>query len=274
MTRRLAVISGLLAALLALAGHGGRGLAEGRPALSADAIIDKNFRATRVASASAELTFVLTRPVAPVRVLKALTKTRLGGNASDNMRIVWFRSPADLRGTATLLIEHANGAAEILVYVPAERKIRRLLPENDKDSYVGTDFSYADLIGFRPGEWRHQLIRQQRLDGPDDYVVVSVPATPAVAAQSGYAQRMQWIRGDNFLAEKAQDYDDGGRLVKIVTGGDLRQVEPGKDRWQPMRTEVRNTLTGGTTVMMVEDYAIDNAIGADEFTAPALQRGP
>lgn len=276
MTRPLA--SGLFVALAALlsaiGGLADRGLAEGPKPPSVDTIMEENFRAARVGDASAELTFVLTKPVASVRVMKAATKTKLGANGSDNMRIVWFRSPADVRGIATLTVEHGNGPTEILVYHPGVKKLERLLPANDKESYFGTDLSYADLIGFGVGDWRYQLVRQQRLDSQDDYVVVSVPATQTIKNQTGYGKRMEWIRTDNFVTEKAQYYDDGDRLVKIITAGDLRQVEPGKNRWQPMRIEARNTLTGGTTIIKVEDYTINDGLSADEFSARALERGP
>jgi uncharacterized protein len=257
-------------ALLALAACA----AAAAQAPSADAVIEKSFRATRVADATADVTFVLSEPNGRVRVMTAMTRTKLAANGTDNMRIVWFLSPGDVRGIATLMVEHRDSGSDILVYLPAEKKIRRLDPANNDVSYVGTDFSYADLIGFKPHAWLHRLSRQEELNGHQDYVIVSVPATRVALPRGGYAKRMEWIRADNYVMEKAQLYDVGDKLLKIIVAGNIRPVDPAKTRWQAMRLEARNMLTGRTTVIKFENYSAAVGLSAKQFSERALEHGP
>ncbi|MFZ2451864.1 MAG: outer membrane lipoprotein-sorting protein [Methylovulum miyakonense] len=44
-----------------------------------------------------------------------------------------------------------------------------------KDSFVGTDFSYGDVIGHKVGEWGHKLLGEETVDGN--------PCTSRIAAE-------------------------------------------------------------------------------------------
>ena len=43
------------------------------------------------------------------------------------------------------------------IYLPALRKVRRLVASNKKDSFAGTDFSYGDVIGHAVEAWKHKI---------------------------------------------------------------------------------------------------------------------
>src|SRR2546423_9149621 len=87
--------------------------------------------------------------------------TKLIAGTTDNMRFVNFKSPADVRGTKTLLIEHSGKDDDIWIYLPALKKVRRLVSSNKKDSFVGTDFTYEDVIGQKVEDWNHSLVKEE-----------------------------------------------------------------------------------------------------------------
>ena len=70
--------------------------------------------------------------------------------------------------------------------LPALKKVRRLVASNKKDSFVGTDLSYGDIIGHKVQEWHHVLVKEETIDGQACYVVESTPHSDAVQEQSGY----------------------------------------------------------------------------------------
>src|SRR5882762_7011693 len=74
------------------------------------------------------------------------------------MRMTRFLEPADVKGTVSLLIEHAEKDDDIWIYLPSVKKVRRLVSSNKKDSFVGTDFSYGDVIGHKVKEWDHNFV--------------------------------------------------------------------------------------------------------------------
>ena len=82
------------------------------------------------------------------------------GDGLANRRVIRFLAPGDVRNTTTLLLENPGKDDEIWVYLPAMKKARRLASNNKKNSFVGTDLSFGDLVGHRAKDWSHKLLKQ------------------------------------------------------------------------------------------------------------------
>jgi predicted RND superfamily exporter protein len=240
--------------------------------LTPEAIMQRNFVALKVADSTSDATFTLRNSDGQERVRKTLTSTKLQPNGTDNMRLVRFLSPQDVRSTATLTIENSDRDDDIWIYLPALKKTRRLLASNKKDSFVGTDFSYGDVIGFKVGEWRHAVLREEAVDGAPCFVVESLPSSPDVQENSGYSKRLQWIRKDNFVAVKGEFYDTAGQLLKTIIASDLREVDAEKGRWQAMRLEARNVQTGHSTTIEQQNFKANQGLSTQQFAARELER--
>ena len=120
-------------------------------------------------------TLGLTNKAGKQRVRKTIGTSKLQGNGIDNMRMTRFLEPADVKGTVSLLIEHSEKDDDIWIYLPSVKKVRRLVSSNKRDSFVGTDFSYGDIIGHKVNEWTHTLVKEEAVDGKPCYVIESVP---------------------------------------------------------------------------------------------------
>ena len=81
-------------------------------------------------------------------------------NGADK-RLLRFLSPADMRNTAML----ALGKGELYVYLPADRRVRRLGTSALNQTFLGSDFNAEDLGSVRlQGRVRraHRLKQRQR----------------------------------------------------------------------------------------------------------------
>ncbi len=240
--------------------------------LSADEIMRRNFMVGKVRDSRAEITMTLINAGGDRRERSTLGFTKLAENGVDQRRVVRFLTPADVKGTATLLIEHSDGDDDIWIYLPALRKVRRLVANNKKDSFVGTDFSYGDVIGHKVEGWTHQLVGKESVDGVDTFVVESVPRTDAVRDTSGYAKRKTWIRQDNFVAIKGQYWDTSGALLKESTGRDVREIDPAEHKWQAFTLTMRNVQTGHSTEIVWKKLEVGVGLGDDVFTERYLEK--
>lgn len=239
--------------------------------LSPLAIMQKNLAATKVKDSIANATFTLTNKEGASRVRKTHGYTRLQSNGVDNMRLVRFLSPADVKGTVTLLIEHANADDDMWIYLPALGKVRRLSAANKKDSFVGTDFSYGDVIGYKPEEWNHKLVKEESIDGTACYVIESIPANDTVRQHSGYSKRLSWVRKDNFVAARTEFWDQANQLLKRIVFHNIRQVGS-NGRWQPMLAEAENLQTGHRTTIQFENFQADQGVAESLFTPRELEK--
>lgn len=239
---------------------------------TAEEIAKKSFLASKTIDSTSDSTFTLTNASGQERVRQTTGKTKLIAGTKDNMRLVTFLSPSDVKGTKTLLVEHTGKDDDIWIYLPALKKVRRLVSSNKKDSFVGTDFSYGDVIGHRPEDWNHKLLKEEKVDGKDCYVVESTPKTPAIADNSGYSKRVGWVDKVSFVSIKGESYDLSNALLRKFSARDIQQVDAKGNKWQPMVIQSENVQTNHKTVIEFKNYKANVGVGDEFFTARYLEK--
>lgn len=235
-------------------------------------IMTKNFIVSKVLDSTSDATFTLINKSGQERVRKVLGATKLVENGIDNMRMTRFMSPPDIKGTVSLLIEHSDREDDIWIYLPALKKVRRLVSSNKKDSFIGTDFSYADVIGYKVEEWNYKLVSEEVINEQPCFVVESTPKTESVKSNTGYSKRVSWIRKDNKLTVKSEFWDEAGEMLKMATFSDIQLVDPKRDKWQAMRLETSNVQTGHRTVILFENFKVNQKVKAELFTTSYMER--
>jgi uncharacterized protein len=235
-------------------------------------LIEKSYQATRVDSSISEASFKMISPTGQERVRQTFGATKLQANGIDNRRVIRFRAPSDVRNTSTLVLENTGKSDEIWVYLPALKKVRRLAANNTRSSFVGTDLSYGDLVGYRTGDWTHKLLRQEEVEGKPCHVVESKPRTPDIAADSGYSKRINWIARDNGVALRTEFYDPDGKLLKTADNGDLKLVDPKLGKWQAMTVSVKNHQTGHKTLIQLTKFEAKTNVADDYFTTRYMEK--
>jgi predicted RND superfamily exporter protein len=253
---------------IALAAPGTHAVAQTTDAAS---LMAKSMLVTRPQRSQAVGRFVLTNSDGQKRVRQTTSISELKSDGIHTRRLVRFTSPADVSGTSVLTIEN-DGDDDIWVYLPALKKVRRLTASNKRDAFVGTDFSYGDILGHPVAEWTHRLVRSEVVDGVPSQVVESRPATPAVAANTGYSRRVNWISSTNGVVLKTEFYAPSGTLLKVYSGTDIRLVDPKARRYQPMRQVMKNVVTGHSTLIEYTSFRTDISISPDQFQPRSLER--
>jgi len=260
-------IQRLALGLLMLTSYPGRALA--RP--SADEIMRNNFLTSKVADSTANVTFRLRTPSGQERIRLTSGPSKLIPGTTDNRRLITFDAPADIQGTKTLLIEHSNADDDMWIYLPAMKKVRRLVASNKRDSFVGTDFSYGDVIGHKVTDWVHQLVKEDRVEGKECYVIESVPKNHEVQDISGYSKRISWIDQKSWVAVRTDIYDTNGELLKTITCEDIREVDPANHKWQPMKQTAANVQTGHSTILEFKNFRANVGVNDNVFTTRSLE---
>jgi uncharacterized protein len=240
--------------------------------ISAQQVMEKNFFVTKVRTLKTDSTMILTNDRGQTRERKSNTLTKLQKNGVDSKLMVKFLSPADIKGTGFLQVEHSAGDDDQWIYLPALKKTRRLVANNKKDSFVGSDFSYGDILLPKVEFYKHTLLRVEPLDGQDCYVVESIPRDDNVKRDSGYSKKVSWVRKDNFLETKVEYYDVSGRLLKTQAVSGHKLVEPDTQRWIAMRREMVNHQTQHKTIFIFDHVEADVPVADDVFTTRSIER--
>jgi uncharacterized protein len=238
----------------------------------AQALMQKSYDASRFDSSISKANFQLTSASGQQRQRLTYGATKLIPESDRNRRMIRFLAPADIKNTVTLMVEGAKGEDELWIYLPALKKARRLANSNKKGSFAGTDLSYGDVLGQKPIEWRHQLLRQESLDGVACSVIESLPLTAQTQVESGYAKRVSWISKDNLMPLKVDFFDTSGVALKTLLNKNIKLVDPAKRKYQAMLVLVSNVQTGHSTAVQFETFEANAPIAEEVFSHRYLER--
>jgi hypothetical protein len=188
------------------------------------------------------------------------------GDLSKSM--IRFLSPADVKGTGFLIWENADRDDDQFLYLPALKQDPRRIASSEKNSrFMGTEFTYEDLENRKVSADDHKLLREEKIDGKQVYVVESIPKK---GSDSQYGKLISWVRGDIWIPVKIEFYDKDGALLKVLTVKKLEQIQ---GIWTVMESRMDNVQDKKKTdlILLKVQYNVD--IPDDYFTERYLKRG-
>ncbi|MCB9488180.1 MAG: outer membrane lipoprotein-sorting protein [Deltaproteobacteria bacterium] len=256
MMRRV-ILAVILAAVLALPASAEE--------LTGEQIVDKMAAGLDQTNMMAELKMVLVSSSGQKRERTLRSRAKESGDLSKT--VITFEEPADVRGTKFLVIENEGRDDDQMLYLPALKKTRRIASSQRSGSFMGSDFSYADLSTRDSDEGKHTRLADEAIDGVEFYVVETVPTD----ADSEYSRVKYWVRKDNFVVTKGEFYEKGAsdKLLKIMTGDKFEEYKPGK--WMAREITMKNVQKGTATEVQVVKYKVDAAVDDDYFTERFLK---
>jgi hypothetical protein len=238
----------------------------------ADEIMQKNFFSSKLKKLEKEVSMNLINNRGETRLRKIHAVSILRENGIDSNMLVRFVAPAEVRGTAFLKIEHLEGEDDQWVYLPALRKSRRLVSSNKKDSFLGSDFAYGDVLPPKVSLYRNSLIREESVDGIPCFVIESIPVDENVKRDYGYGKKINWIGKDHFHELKTEYYDLAGNLLKTQNVRDIILVDKENRRWVANYREMINHQSRHKTLFVADRHTTDVSVNNQTFSLRNLEK--
>ena len=183
---------------------------------------------------------------ARVRELGGFSKVTEGEAATAKLMRV--SAPPDMRGVGTLTIERKNAADDLWVYLPSLKRVRRLVASNRRDPWMGSDFSYGDIVGHEVADWAHTPVRRETWQSQSCSVIESTPLNKKTASETGYSKRMIWVRDGDAFAVRAEFFDLTGAVLKTMETSDVRLFDKVRGKSQAMRITMTAAKSKSTLV--------------------------
>lgn len=190
----------------------------------------------------------------------------------EDHRFSRFLEPSDVRDTTLLTYDHTHKNDDTWLYLPALKKVKRILSSNKKDYFMGSDFSYEDMENTDLVNWDYKLTASETLDGVDCYVVEGVPNNEAEATETAYSKTVMWIGKDDFHARRVHYFDKKGRLAKRMRAYDIKPPSPGEKRTRAHRMTMENLIKRHKTTLEFRDIQLDADIPAGTFSQRNLRQ--
>jgi hypothetical protein len=233
--------------------------------LSASEIVQKARDKQFPKNSVSELTMVLINKRGNERVRKLQTKRKDYGNGQAKS-VAYFLSPSDVKGTAFLVWEHADQPNDVFIYLPALKKIRRIASEQKHQSFMGSDFSYADMENDDVDQADHRILSEEERNGKPCWVIESIPKPDS---DSEYGKLITWVDKAEFIPRKVKFFDKKGRDYKIM---DVLRTGPVGEEVLPLHFSMTDLQKDHKTEITIDKIDLDQEISDKEFTHRAIQR--
>lgn len=198
--------------------------------------------------------------------------TKIYDSGKTEKRVYRFLSPPDVKGTGVLIFDYDAKDDDVWVYLPALRKTRRIVSSQKSKSFMGSEFSYADVNAPTLSDYQYKLLKEESAGGEPCWVVEVTPKDDKVAKSEGYSKKIYWVSKETYAIRKGEFYDLDGDLLKELTSKNIQLLDPKKKRYRTMYMEMTNKQNGRKSVFESEKAALSTNLQDDLFTTRYLER--
>jgi hypothetical protein len=191
----------------------------------ADQIMSKSRDLSITGSMSANINLTITEKGGATRnrTISLTTKSYADGLEK---RFIRFIAPADIRGTAMLVVDYKNTADEMWIYLPALKKTRRIVTSEKGKSFMSSEFSNADMSSPTLSDFVNRHLDKSGLN--NQWIIESIPANKEKADEYGYSKKISYISIDKNQVQKMEFYNFNNELFKIIEIKSIFHLSDGK----------------------------------------------
>jgi len=192
----------------------------------------------------------------------------------DTHRIMFFKSPADVKNTSFLTFDYdkASRDDDQWLYLPALKKVKRIPSADKSGSFMGSDFSYFDMTDRDLENYDFKLLKETKVRGHKAWMIESTPRNRKVIKESGYSKTVAIVRQDNYVVVRAINYMTNGKKKFL----DLSKIHQQSGVWvvdEMSMTTKKGKSTLHKTELKFRNIKVNKSLSDDLFTTRRLEKG-
>ena len=195
---------------------------------------------------------------------KRWTFERIGAHGHSKS-VPRFTAPAEVKGVALLVVNHADRASDQWMWTPAIERDRRIALQDRSTRFFGTDFSFEDLEERDVDQYDYALTGDDTVDGAACWTIHS---TPKQAKSSQYTKSTVWIRKDNYALARIENFVKD-EVVRRLAYSDIRNVQ---GIWTARQLEMADLRRGSRTRLTLDKLEYNVPLKDEDFTLQAIRR--
>lgn len=229
-------------------------------------------RISRFQGAEMIVTLTVINPAGQKRVYKTAGVSKMFNKGKTEKRLLRFIVPAENKGMGMLTFDHTAKDDDIWLYLPQQRKTRRVISSSKTSNFMGSEFKYADMTPPTPSEYKWKILSaKDTVCGVECWKLQSIPKNEDIAESIGYSKKFIWI-DKNFIIRQTHYYDLSGDLIKKLKAKDIRELDPKRHRFRPMILHMTNVQNKRQTILKTVKFKLREDIPDSYFTARYLER--
>ena len=231
-------------------------------------LMDKSRDLTLSGNLQSNVTLTITEKSGAIRTRKVNMISKTFGDTEK--RVMKFLDPADVRGTAMLIIDNKDAQDDMWIYLPALKKTRRIVSTDKGKSFMSSEFTNADMTTGKNSDFK---IKHMPESGTNvAWIIESVPINDNIADEYGYARKVTWLNKNDLKIKKIDFYNYDGKLFKTI---EIRATQPktdGKGGYIMTDMFAQNFLNGRSSRVLFEQINTSGNIPDITFSADNLSR--
>lgn len=177
------------------------------------------------------------------------------GRDQGDKSLVRFLSPAEIKGVAALTHEHPGSSDDNWLYLPANKRVRRISGANKTASFQGTEFTYEDLSNLAVVEYEWRFMNRTEIERNGEVIpVLRVEARP-LYEDTGYSRLIVHFHAEHWRRERVEYFDRSGQRLKTQELSGWRHF--GERFWRSQTIEMTNHQTGKRTHLVNSKTFVD-----------------
>jgi hypothetical protein len=233
-------------------------------------IIRESHDAVKVRSFEAVSTLTIRDSRGNERIRKSSMASKTYPDRTEK-RIIKFVAPAEVEGTGILIYDHEEKADDMWIYLPALRKTRRIVSSEKSNSFMGSEFSNADMTAPAVEDFKYELLGSEQVDGVDCWKIAAFPVDISLEGEYGYGKAIRWIGKEDFVVRKSTYYDFSETLLKTIETINFKQMDSDEKKYMVTEMVAVNHQNGRSSMMKMEQVQTIDTKDA-YFTLSYLER--
>jgi hypothetical protein len=228
-------------------------------------------KASRVASTKAKAVLV-NRDADGTEKTKVFTYWRkIQPDQIHYRTLTYFHEPAEIRGEQILFNEQEGDKDDVQMYLPAYKKVRRVERQSHGQSFMNSEFSYADIASPHLDDYTYAVQAASPCADQKPAKVVEVkPKTDDIRDRTGYARLIYWFREDNGMMCRASYYNSKNELIKRLVASDVHEVDASTHSFMSQHLEMENAKNGRRTTIQFSEVDTKVKIPDAKFSVQNL----
>ena len=196
-------------------------------------------------------------------------------NPEDAQSVMFFLEPANVEGTGLLTYDYDDSDKDDdqWLYLPALKKVKRIAASDKSGSFMGTDFTYADMSTPDIEDYSYELMKETQVGEHKVWQILAEPKSEDEVERTGYSKTVSFVRQDNFVVIRSAHWlADGGRMKFM----EVKELEKVDGIWTPLHmvmTTKKGKQTEHASVLRWENIKYDQPLEDALFTQRRLRQG-
>jgi len=183
--------------------------------------------------------------------------------------LIRFTAPADVKGTLLLIYDHPDKDDDMWIFMPALKKVRRIISSEKGKSFMGSEFTNDDMSKPNQADFNYTLLGTVEYNGNTCWKIETTGIDTDIQKASGYSKTVRYIDQKNYVSHRVEYYDFSGNLHRIQHLSDYKE-QTGKTYFAH-RMVMENVQNKRVSEMIVNRLQMGTDLSENAFSPTALR---